>query len=106
MDTPPIVELVIHIAALIAFVWFVFYWSALFSKQIEPALRQLVIQRTGVEIVRRQKGPSYHWATPDTRSKSKTLVFVWCALLFLTIGSGPMIIALFVVGLFVNTVNG
>lgn len=106
MDTSPIVELVVHIAGVIAFVWFVFYWSSLFSKQIETALRQMVRQRTGIDIVRRQKGPSYHWATPDTRSKSQALVFFWCVLLFLTIGSGPMIAALFVVSLLVNAVNG
>ncbi len=102
----PIVALVIHIAGVTGFIWFVFYWSALFSKRIEPALRHALIQRLGIEIVRRQKGPSYHWATPDESPKSRTLVFVWCVILFLVIGSGPMIAALLVVGLLLNTIIG
>jgi hypothetical protein len=100
-----IVALVIHIAGIIAFIWFVFFWANLFSRHIEPVLRQAVSRRLGIEIVRWEKGPRYHWATPDVRPKSRLQVFLWGALLFFIIGSGPMIAALLVVGLLLNTVN-
>jgi hypothetical protein len=102
----PIVELVIRLAGIISFIWFVSYWANLFSTRIEPSLRRMVSQRLGIEILRRQKGPSYHWATPDERPKSRVLVFVWCASLFLIIGSGPMLMALVVLGFLSITLIG
>lgn len=101
----PILTLAINLAGIIGFVWFVFYWAALFSKRIEPSLRGMVSQRLGIEIIRRQTGPSYHWATSDTQPKSKLLVFFWWALFFLIIGSGPMLIALLVVGVILSTIT-
>lgn len=105
MDLSPVAALCFHLAGVIAFIGFVFYWARLFSKRIEPLLRYEVSQRLGIEIVRWERGPRYHWITPDKHPKSQALVFFWNAVLFLGLGFVPMLMALVVVGLILNTVN-
>ncbi|MBZ0304265.1 MAG: hypothetical protein K8J31_31305 [Anaerolineae bacterium] len=106
MDLSPVLALCVHLAGVIAFVWFVFYWANLFSRRIEPLLRGFVSQRLGIEIIRWERGPRYHWITPDPRPRSQALVFVWGAALFLGLGLVPMGVALVGIGLILNAING
>jgi hypothetical protein len=105
MQLSSFLAIVIHLAGVIAFVRFVFYWAELFSKRIEPLLRHRVSQRLGIEILRWERGPRYHWITPDKRPRSQLLVFLWGTLLFIGLGFVPMMLALLVVGLLLNAIK-
>ena len=104
MNLSPGVALLVHVAGVIVFVWFVFWWQRFYYQRIDPLMREKVSQRLNTPIIlvgyRR-----YQWATDDPGSTKKGQVFLYGLLIAIVFGLFPDVLALVTVGLMLSAVN-
>lgn len=104
MAGSPLLDLLVHVLAVAAFVAFVIRWNSLFYHRIEPVIRKKSSDLLGIPILRRGTIRRYFWASVSRQPRDRWLVFFWAVGMVIVFGLAPVIVALLAVGWFLALV--